>query len=171
MRRSIVLIGILALVASACGAAAENVAENLAERALESEGGGNVDLDIDEESGEVSVQMESGDGSGSLTIGGGELPDGFPIPVPDGGEVMSTFSSETEEGTSYSVTISYPADRYEELASFYEDWIDGQADDVQKSETSGEFTSSSFYSATADVNISVTTADEEAIVTLITGLG
>jgi hypothetical protein len=81
------------LVLGACsgGEIAEEVIENQE---------GVQDVDIDEDSGEINIDTDDG----SATFGGGEIPDGFPIDVPDGGEVQAVI--ESDGGAS--VTIVYP---------------------------------------------------------------
>jgi len=106
-----------ALVLGACGVSVE---EELIERAAESGGAGDVEIDISDDS--VSLSVESDDGS--FAIGSGlDLPDGLTFPLPDGGEV-------TQAGTDASyvfAAIQYPKDRYDEIVTFYKDWT--SADD------------------------------------------
>jgi hypothetical protein len=53
-----------------------------------------------------------------VVVGGGDLPDDFPVPVPPGGTVLATF----QEAPASSASIEYPADQYEMVASFYKDF-------------------------------------------------
>ncbi len=62
--------------------------EELTEQIAESQEGVG-DVEIDEDSGEVSVESDEG----SATFGGGELPDDFPIDMPEGGEVQSVIET------------------------------------------------------------------------------
>jgi len=104
---------LLLLGASACGAdeVAERAAESAVERAIEdaasSEG---VDVDIDSEDGSVSI--ESSDGT--FTSGMGNLPQGFPedIPVADG-EILQGASSDGNGTTGWfvTVTVDQPGDQ------------------------------------------------------------
>lgn len=117
----------LALVAStglaACGGG-DKISEQIAEKAIESQGGGDVDLDIGDDG---SVKVETSDGTfsadedGNITIEsedgtqtidsdiGGELPDDFPdLPLPDGFEPTS--SSVLGDGTEKSFLVNGTAD-------------------------------------------------------------
>lgn len=96
--------------------------ENVVEKVIESEAG--VDnVEIDEEDGTVEVQVEGQDGEedASIVIGGGEVPDDWPIPVPSGGEVLSVM----ESGNDKSIMIEYANENFDSLVAYYEDYIDG----------------------------------------------
>ena len=129
MRRLAVLVAIVALLAAACQAASEQLTEQI----IEQSAGGDADVDLDLDTGRVSVQTEDG----SITVGGGEVPAGFPVPFPDGGSVQSVFQS--DDGAS--VSMAYPRDRYEDLVAYYTDWVAGQG---------GEWSTSSFTNDTGD---------------------
>ncbi len=112
-----------ALVLTACQAATEQ----LAEKALEQvEGAENVDIDV--ESGEVSLETDEG----KITIGGGEVPDGFGIPLPDGGDVMSVFTADE----SANVTLSYAGADYDSIVAFFTDWTSSQSEEWSTSTSS-----------------------------------
>lgn len=88
----------LPLALGACGEAVENAAENAAENAIEDGSGGDVDIDVDD--GEVKVENSDG----SVVVGGGELPDGFPEDaVPLVGEVKSGTAVDTPDGTGWTI--------------------------------------------------------------------
>lgn len=75
---------------SACGQIVENATEQALEQAAEQAGGGNVDLDL--ESGTVTVEGEDG----NMAIGSDlALPDTWPADVPpfDGGSLVSVVDS------------------------------------------------------------------------------
>lgn len=117
-------VAALALVAAGCGGAAEIVNEQLLESI---EGVENVEFDEGNGSFEITIEQ---DGE-SMTIGGGEIPDGMTVPVADGGEVVGSSSSDS----SLSVSLTYPKDRYEGLVAEYEAWADGSGREIQKSES------------------------------------
>lgn len=126
MRRFVLIIG-FALLAAACGG--EQISEQLAEQAI----GGNADVQISGDGDEVTINIESDEGS--ISIGSGAtLPDSLTIPVPDGGDVISSFSDANSAGGS----ITYPGDRYEELVGFYESWTAGIGGEWQTSTSSFE---------------------------------
>ena len=91
MQRKTVLAAALigfALVAASCGAAAEKLSEEAVERALESSGGGDVELDVSGDGDEFTINVESEDGT--FSVGSDvEIPSGLQIPVPDGGNATS----------------------------------------------------------------------------------
>lgn len=120
MRRIALVVSALVILVSACQAASEQLTEQIIEQQV-----GVNDVDIDQNSGQVSVETDEG----SIVIGGGEIPDGFPIPAPDGYEVRAAFTSDSEG----SVALAYPADRFDELVSFYEGWTSSHGSDWNSS--------------------------------------
>ena len=148
----------MTLTLSACSGA--DVAEGILEN---QEGVG--DVEIDENNGSVVIEVEDEDGGGSAVIGGGDVPDGFPIPVPDGGTVVSVFTQDADA----IVTLTYPASEYDSLVATYQDFVDGTGGEVST------FTSSNPASITWTVsadsesyNISVTEGDPDVTVYLVT---
>lgn len=103
-----------ALVLTACQAASETLTEKALEQVEGVEG-----IDIDTDSGEIKVETDDGD---TISIGGGEIPDDLSVPLPDGYEVTTVFTSDGESA----VSVIYPSDRFDELSSFYDDWTQGQ---------------------------------------------
>lgn len=135
--------------------------EELAEQIAESEEGVG-DVEIDEDSGEVSVESEEG----SATFGGGELPDDFPIDMPEGGEVQSVI----EQEDALIVSVSYNDD-FSAIADHFQTWIDDNGLEVIN-----RFESSDPQSITWSVedddrgyNITLATADDTVQVTIMTG--
>ncbi len=115
MRRTWIVLAALTLLAGACSSASENVAEQIIEG---NDGVTNVDIDDDQ----ITVEFDDEEGGGSMVIGGGEVPEGLPIPVPGGGEVVTSI----EQPGVYVVVLTYPSDDYDDLVSFYTDWIADQ---------------------------------------------
>ena len=136
MQRKTVLVAALigfALVATSCGAAAEKLSEEAAERALESASGGDVELDVSGEGDDFTVNVESEDGS--FAVGSDvEIPSELQIPVPDGGNATT---AGTQDGAVF-VSITYPIDRYDELVAFYDDWTSGTGDEWDSSTSTFE---------------------------------
>jgi hypothetical protein len=128
MKRFSVFFIALTLVLAACQSAGEQLSEQLIEQVE-----GVDDFNVNTDTGEVNIETDEG----SISIGGGEIPDGFPIPAPDGYEVLAVFTSDSDG----SVSLMYPQDRFDELAAFYTDWTAGQP---------GEWTSSTNTYNTAD---------------------
>lgn len=170
MVRKLVPLVALALVLSACGNVAENIAEQAIERGLEAEGGGNVDIDIDND-GEGSVQIQSDDGDVSINIGGGELPDGLPMPVPNGYEVVGSSSFTTAGQTRTTVTLEYSTGALDALVETYEDYFSG-FDDVFETRSNDD--ASQLWSwATGDgiQSVAITAYDGDDYVTVALLMG
>ncbi len=116
MKRTAVMFVALALVLAACQSATEQLSEKLAEQAV-----GVNDVDIDTDTGKISVETDEG----SFTLGGGEIPEGFPVPVPDGGRVTASFVSDD----SMDVSISYEQSRFEEIVAHFDSWTNSQTNE------------------------------------------
>lgn len=158
IRRCIVLLAALTLTLSACSGA--DVAEGILEN---QEGLG--DVEIDENNGSVVIEVDDEDGGGSAVIGGGDVPDGFPIPVPDGGTVVSVFTQDADA----IVTLTYPASEYDSLVSAYQDFVDGSGGEVSTVTSSNP--SSITWNVTVEgsyYNISVSEGDPDTTVYLVT---
>ena len=155
MRKLALILAALPLAVAACGGSiSENVAEEIIERGIEAEGGGDVDIDL--ESGQVSIEGPDGE---SISIGGGEVPDEITVPIPDGGSVVSTFVSDGNG----SVSLAYDQSEFESLVSFYDDWVSSQAQDFDRSESSfssdeGTIRNVGWFS-NAEVQINITVTD------------
>ncbi len=101
---SIVLVFLLALslIISGCGKVAEKASEQAVEKVIESETGEKVDLDMDNESVEITTDQ------GTIKAGATyDWPSGMPSDVPEFkyGSISSVIESTTEAGTSYTVTF------------------------------------------------------------------
>lgn len=111
MRRWTIIGTALLVAMAACSSA------DLAENVIEQSGDvGNIE--IDENDGTVVIEIQDDDGDTSAVIGGGDVPDDFPIPVPDGGNVMAVVT----QGVDTSLSITYPQDQFENLKDFYSDY-------------------------------------------------
>ncbi len=123
MKRFVPVVLGVSLILAACQSASETIAEQLAEQV---EGVDNVEIDTD--TGQVKIETDEG----SVTIGGGELPDDFPVPLPDGYQVASVF---TADGTS-AVSLAYPEGDFDEIVAFFDDWTSSQSTAWSKSTSS-----------------------------------
>ncbi len=156
-RRLVLIVaamGLIVLGACSGGDLAEQIIEN-------QEGVG--DVEIDEDTGEVSVETEDG----SAVIGGGEIPAGFPIAVPDGGDVQAVFE---QEGT-YSISINYP-DGFDDIVDFYTGWIEAQGIEVVNRTESSTPKAVAWTLQEGETGYSITVADigdGSVQLTLITG--
>lgn len=164
--RLLVAVGVLALGASACDAVADSVAENVAEGIAEQAAGGDVDIDVDEDGGNVRIESSEG----TLDIGGGELPEGFPadLPLPDGHEVQSSMSQGNADAATLFVTVTAPGTFDDVVAALESGLADGgwTVDDTTNM-SADEFSSTTLTVSRDDWtgNVGVTHTDGETIVT------
>ena len=163
MKRAAISIAFLAILTTAC-----SPSELIAEQILEGQEG-IENVEIDESTGEIKIEIEGEDGEegGSVAIGGGEVPDDFPIPLPAGGEVVAVF----EQGEESSVQIYYDSSSFEDIKSFFEEWSQNAGDEV-----AGTFETSQPPSFSVTVldgersyNVSVSELPDQVIVTVIVG--
>lgn len=113
MKRNLIAYTALVVAITACSPGG-----TLAEQVLEGQEG-IENVEIDEDSGEVKIEVQGdGDEGGSFIIGGGDVPDGFAIDVMGGGEVEGVF----QQPGSDSVSLVYSAS-FDEVKKFYEDWV------------------------------------------------
>jgi len=138
--RTMLLVAALALVVAACGSASETIAEQIAES-----NDGISDVDIDDDTVSFNVETDDG-GEAQVVIGGGEIPDDFPAPVPPGGTVGFTSFQSAGDGSLALVAITYPADQFDSLAATYELWLSSEGYVVSKSETTAAGMRSAFLS-------------------------
>lgn len=106
-RLALVLVAFGLVVVTACSGG------DIAEEIIESQEGVG-DVEIDEESGEVSVETDDG----NVVIGGGDIPDDFPIDVPAGGQVLGVI----EQGENATVSLVYQ-ESFEQVSGYFSDWI------------------------------------------------
>jgi hypothetical protein len=136
---------VVALVAAGCAKAAEKALEEAIERQLEEEGGGDVNIDLDEDGGVVSIETEEG----SIDIGGTEIPDDFLLPIPDQREVLGVVI-QTGEYASSTVTLSFDPDDFDDVAALYEDFFNDQGWEVSRTDSSGDGNRLVILSGTSD---------------------
>ncbi|MGD2101872.1 MAG: hypothetical protein PVG83_06510 [Acidimicrobiia bacterium] len=121
------LATVFLLLLAACSPG-EELAEELAEQALEEQGGGDVEIDSD--SGEVNIESDDG----SFTIGGGEIPTDWPVDVPSGGEVLAVGEDQDGGGT---LSMEFVGADYDDMVAFYDSWVDGSGlEMIQRAEVS-----------------------------------
>lgn len=100
---AITLAALTAIGLTACSSIQDKVSEVVVEKAIEAGGGGKVDIDVDD-SGDGTVSIDTGEGT--VTIGGTDLPAGWPsaVQIPKDQTVTGSFSAQTAEGLSATVT-------------------------------------------------------------------
>lgn len=155
------------LVAAAAGCSAEKLAdrasEKAAEKIIESAGGEDVDIDIDDDSGEATFR--SADGS-MFSVGGGELPDGWPdeVPLPDGFTLEGSFSGSDGDKSTFNVTGSLTGDAAEEFNRIADAFTGaGWTEENRSTSNSGGSTmaSATYSNSTWTVSLLVTGEDGE----------
>lgn len=91
---------LVTLALAAAGCSGDDIAERVAEEAVEQAGGGEGEVDVDlDEDGQGSVSVENSEGSFSMNAGG-ELPPSFPddLPLPSGDwQVATSMEQESDE--------------------------------------------------------------------------
>lgn len=116
---SLLLLLLLAtgLLATACGSD-DSAAEKVAEKAT------GADVDIDGDTGKVSVTDE--DGNKQTMTSGEQLPKGFPkeIPLPDGAKITSGTKVSSSTGDTFVVSATVDQS-FEQVGKFYKDELDG----------------------------------------------
>lgn len=146
------------LVSAGCSSAADKASEKLVERAIESESGGDVDLNFDAD-GEGTFSVETEDGSFSMGAGG-EVPDAWPsdVPLPDDLEVISgSTMSDGSSGEIVSVSGSTGASVDEVIASF--EGLAGWTVDNESTMSSTDGSISSLFMSQGDRNLSITVSE------------
>jgi hypothetical protein len=155
MRKTLVCLSVIVtLVGAACGG--DTISENLAENLLENELGGDVDINIDGDGDDPQINIETDEGS--ISIGGGSIPDELTVAVPSGGNVTTSFVTDGE----VAVVLQWPLSEFDSLVSFYDDWTGQQPTDFAKNELT--FTNAdgvtvrnlNFYSSETEVTIGIT---------------
>ncbi len=125
MRKALVGTGFAAIAAFSIGACGgDDAGDKLAEGIIENATDGSVDIDIDGNGDGGNITFEGEDGSGSISIGGGEMPDELSdFPLPDGAQVISSYSGSGDTGGGAYVSVVATGD-YEEVAAGIESGLE-----------------------------------------------
>ena len=161
-RHGLAMAAAAAVLLAGCSSVADQVAERAVEEAAEAAGGGNGEIDIDTDSGSISVQTSEG----TLDIGGGSLPDAFPsdVPLPADHEVMSSMAFGQGDEQNFNVTLRTPGEVAavaDDLQARFEDagfGIDGTGEMSNGGETVRNF---QFSDDRLSGNVVVTRGDQE----------
>lgn len=159
-RISWALIAVMSLLLSACG----NPADELAEQIIEAQDGGEVDVDVEGDDS-TTVEFSDSDDSGSVTFGNTELPDDFPVDVPDGYSVSSAGTYTSGDDTTHNAILIFEADDFERIVDFYDDYFSGIPDAETTEFTSDQGTTKTW--STADYTTSVAVSADPTQVMLI----
>lgn len=179
---TIVVLSAAILTFTACGStggsddAAEAVAEQVVDEILEEAADGEIavntddgDITLTDEDGsvvmetdddEMTMTVENDEGGFEATLGG-ELPDGFPFPLPSEFEVRSSMEIDDADGTSFSAVIVVAAEEYDSVKAMYQTWLEGEGFEVDAFEvdnadgTSGVFLNGIRSDVDAFISISV----------------
>ncbi len=117
MKRLTILVAIGALLLTACATPTE-VIEEVTEAVPTEE----VDVAPDPaQNDQGRVETEEA----PVVTNGGDLPDGFPVPLPDGYTVVGVMTTDGES----IVQVSYALDRRDELVEHFDEWTAGHLGD------------------------------------------
>jgi hypothetical protein len=126
---------VLLLGAAACGGDSGSPSDGALEEIIESQGGGDVDIDSDD--GEITIESDDGSFSSSSS---GELPEGWPddVPLPDDFEIQG--SSRIADGSSGGAVLTVSGMTgmsVEEVQEFYTSALDGWTEGLNMVNSSG----------------------------------
>ena len=159
---------VAALAVLAAGCSSEDIAERVAEEAAEQlgDGQGEVNLDMDEEGGNITVETSEG----TISMGGGGgLPESFPddLPLPQGDyEVGGSMEQSNEtDGASFTTTLM-PTEAYDDLVAHFEAALPDAGWDVDDTQTvsMGEDVESTHYvvsNATMEGSVQIQRMEDE----------
>jgi hypothetical protein len=169
-RRAFATLSVVALGAggllTACST--DDLADRVTEKVAES-GGEDVDVSVDSESGEYSI--ESADGSTKMQVGSAELPDDWPaeIPLPEDYTLTAAMSTASSGSPGFNIGGSLPEDAdalavFDEITAAFV--ADGWTEQQKGTSTfeGGSTSSASYDNGTwqAVVGVSAPTEDEAA---------
>lgn len=148
-----VLLSVTLVGLAGCGKAAEKVAEQATERAIEQSAGDGAKVDLGDD-GAFEIETEDG----SYSAGTGEVPKGWPddVPLPEGLEIVTgtDLGSDTETISSIVATTDASPD---EVAAFFEDALDGweEANQLTSNGDGASFRSVSYVSGDRTVQLTI----------------
>lgn len=128
-KRLMSLVVVLTIGFAACGGGS---ADELAESILEQQAGVE-DVEIDDDS--MTMSFESEEGDISMEMGSGDLPDGFPFPIPDGCDVAGSSTWEGPDGVSMQAGLEFPPTEFDAVVDFYEEFLEDEGFEITKSVT------------------------------------
>ena len=131
--RFLMVLVVVVLAAAGCAKAAETTVEQAIERQLEEQGSGDVNVDVDEDGGSVSIETDEG----SFQMGGGEIPDDFLLPVPDYQEISNVLT-QTGESAGTMVTLTFDPDDFDDVVDLYEGFFNDEGWEVSRTESSAD---------------------------------
>ena len=157
MKRNTIAFTAIFLAIAACSPGG-----GLAEQILEGQEG-IENVEIDESTGEVKIEVEGEDG-GSISIGGGDVPEGFPIDIPPGGEVQAVLQAEDQT----TVSLYFDAADFDTISAFYESWVEDSGSEVQNKFESSNPKSVAWTveTGTDTYSISISEAGDQTVVSL-----
>ena len=158
----------------------EKVTEEIIEKAIESEGGEDVEIDLDD--GEMTIQSDDGEVNISaddetveiksddveMTIGtGAELPEGFPgnVPVYPDMEIITAWEVTDEGKDSYSISATSDKST-DEIFNWYKDKLSGWKTEMESTTNTddGKMSTMAVSNGTYGVTIMVMETEDEGTV-------
>lgn len=165
--RTIAAMAALALLGAGCSS--EAITERIAEGAAEQMAGGDVDIDLDEEGGGISIESSEG----SMQMGaGGSVPDAFPddLPLPNADYEVANSLEMSSEGSAPEVQMSLlTAAPVEELEAFFEQALPDAGWEVSdtRRQSMEDFVNVTFVAEKGDLGALVTVTSDSQDETLV----
>ncbi len=161
---------------------AERVTEEVIEKAIESEGGGDVEIDLDD--GKITIQGDDGEvnisaddetieiqsDDGEVTIGtGADLPDGFPgdVPIYPDMEITMGWAVTEDSKDSYSVN-GLTEDAGDDVFAWYKDKLSGWDIENEFTASGDDVTTSSLSAKNGGLEVFLMVIESEDEGTVIT---
>jgi len=152
------LLVLVSLVGWGCQSATEKVAEKATEKAIEDSGGGNVDVDIDDQTVEITDQNTNI----SASYGKNELPEDWPSDAPtyEGDIIATTTQNDTFFQTSWQTDKSA-----DDVYDYYQEELVDQGWTVDSTMSVNQFKSLSATKGNWTLALTVTPDEEEDVTT------
>jgi hypothetical protein len=97
-----------------------------------------------------------------MVIGGTDIPEDFPLPIPDYEEVMGVVTQSDDSGAYSSVILSFDPGDLDDVADLYEDFFNDQDWEVSRTNSSSDGSTFTMINGTSEEeNASAVIAHEE----------
>lgn len=165
----LVLLAALMLLFAACGDDDGGLGGGLLEDAIEREAGGDVNVDISGDEDDFTIEFQDEQGGGVIS-GGDDIPDGFPMPLPDNYVGLGSTAFEGDGERTVSVILEIPGSDLDKVIALYEGWLASRGVDADTMRISSEGTSLITIGGEADgetYGVTISSDASETVVSLI----
>ena len=107
---------------------------------------GDVDIEIDDDGGSASIETDEG----SIQIGGNEIPDDFPLPIPDYEELAGVVTQSIDGSEPTQIIVSFDPDDIDKVADLYEEFFNDQGWETSRTDASAGDVRNVFVTRTSD---------------------